>query len=60
MFDISMLTVLKETLESRGVLGQIKARIRAEVFNALDDQASFYWAEGSEVIEYRPYNFKNR
>ena len=42
MFDISMLTVLKETLESRGVLGQIKARIRAEVFNALDDQASFY------------------
>ncbi|XP_028399476.1 lisH domain-containing protein FOPNL-like [Dendronephthya gigantea] len=30
--------VLKETLEHRGVLGQIKARIRAEVFNALDDQ----------------------
>ncbi|XP_015215631.2 centrosomal protein 20 isoform X1 [Lepisosteus oculatus] len=29
---------LKETLESRGVLGQLKARIRAEVFNALDDQ----------------------
>ncbi|CAB3979409.1 lisH domain-containing FOPNL-like [Paramuricea clavata] len=30
--------VLKETLESRGVLGQLKSRIRAEVFNALDDQ----------------------
>ncbi|XP_075624222.1 centrosomal protein 20 isoform X1 [Balearica regulorum gibbericeps] len=31
--------VLKDTLEKRGVLGQIKARIRAEVFNALDDQS---------------------
>jgi lisH domain-containing protein FOPNL len=31
--------VLKETLESRGVLGQIRARIRAEVFNALDEQS---------------------
>ncbi|CAH1795313.1 unnamed protein product [Owenia fusiformis] len=31
-------SVVKETLENRGVLGQIKARIRAEVFNALDDQ----------------------
>lgn len=30
--------VLKETLENRGVLGQIKARIRAEVLRALDDQ----------------------
>ncbi|XP_031567500.1 lisH domain-containing protein FOPNL-like [Actinia tenebrosa] len=30
--------VLKETLENQGVLGQIRARIRAEVFNALDDQ----------------------
>uniref|UniRef100_A0A668S114 Centrosomal protein 20 n=2 Tax=Oreochromis aureus TaxID=47969 RepID=A0A668S114_OREAU len=29
---------LRETLESRGVLGQLKARIRAEVFSALDDQ----------------------
>ncbi|CAM5143372.1 unnamed protein product [Eretmochelys imbricata] len=32
-------TVLKDTLEKRGALGQIKARIRAEVFNALDDQS---------------------
>ncbi|KAL4624517.1 lisH domain-containing protein FOPNL [Arapaima gigas] len=30
-------SALKETLESRGVLGQLKARIRAEVFHALDD-----------------------
>ncbi len=30
--------VLKETLEARGSLGQIKARIRAEIFAALDDQ----------------------
>ncbi|PNI11134.1 LOW QUALITY PROTEIN: FOPNL isoform 3 [Pan troglodytes] len=28
--------VLKDTLE-KGVLGHLKARIRAEVFNALDD-----------------------
>ncbi|XP_027053602.1 lisH domain-containing protein FOPNL-like [Pocillopora damicornis] len=31
-------SVLKETLENRGVLGQIRARVRAEVFSALDDQ----------------------
>jgi lisH domain-containing protein FOPNL len=31
---------LKETLDSRGVLGDLKARIRAEIFNALDDQES--------------------
>jgi hypothetical protein len=29
---------LKETLEARGSLGQIKARIRAEIFAALDDE----------------------
>lgn len=29
---------VRETLESRGVLAQLKARIRAEVFSALDDQ----------------------
>jgi lisH domain-containing protein FOPNL len=44
-----MFTVLKETLENRGVLGQIKARIRAEVFNALDDQASLI----SHVLWYK-------
>ncbi|KAI0208569.1 LisH domain-containing protein FOPNL [Lamellibrachia satsuma] len=30
-------TVVKDTLEDRGVLGQIKARIRAEVFHALEE-----------------------
>lgn len=30
--------VLKETLDNRGVLNQIRARIRAEVFSALDDE----------------------
>ncbi|XP_015237127.1 PREDICTED: lisH domain-containing protein FOPNL [Cyprinodon variegatus] len=29
---------VRETLESRGVLTQLKARIRAEVFSALDEQ----------------------
>lgn len=35
-----LLSVLKETLENRGVLGHIRARVRAEVFSALDDQVS--------------------
>ncbi len=29
--------VLRQTLDNRGVLGEIKARVRAEVFNALDE-----------------------
>lgn len=29
--------VLKETLEERGVLSQIRARIRAEIFNSLNE-----------------------
>ncbi|XP_043097208.1 lisH domain-containing protein FOPNL [Puntigrus tetrazona] len=33
-------SALRETLEARGVLGQLKARIRAEVFSALDDQST--------------------
>lgn len=36
----NFVSVLKETLENRGVLGQIRARVRAEVFGALDDQVS--------------------
>ena len=36
--NFSFALVLKETLENRGVLGQIRARVRAEVFGALDDQ----------------------
>lgn len=39
-FCLSFVPVLKETLENRGVLGQIRARVRAEVFSALDDQVS--------------------
>ena len=31
-------TVIKDTLENKGSLGQIKARIRAEVFNALNEE----------------------
>uniref|UniRef100_A0A2K5ND22 Centrosomal protein 20 n=1 Tax=Cercocebus atys TaxID=9531 RepID=A0A2K5ND22_CERAT len=30
-------SILKDTLEKKGVLGHLKARIRAEVFSALDD-----------------------
>lgn len=40
MFCVSMITVLKHTLDSRGVTGQLKSRIRAEVHNALDDRVS--------------------
>ena len=29
--------VVRETLENRGVLSQLRARVRAEVFSALDD-----------------------
>ncbi|XP_018419710.1 PREDICTED: lisH domain-containing protein FOPNL [Nanorana parkeri] len=32
-------TVLTDTLDKRGVIGQLKAQIRAEVFAALDDQS---------------------
>lgn len=30
--------MVRDTLETRGALAQIKARLRAEVFSALDDQ----------------------
>ena len=33
-------SVLKETLESKGVLNDIRARIRAEVFTALDSEVA--------------------
>ena len=29
---------LKDALESRGVLGEVQAKLRAEVYKALDDQ----------------------
>ena len=48
MFCVSLITVLKHTLDSRGVTGQLKSRIRAEVHSALDDRVSVslnqcYW-----------------
>ncbi|NXH47816.1 FOPNL protein, partial [Dicaeum eximium] len=55
--------VLKDTLEKRGALAQIKARIRAEVFNALDEQGEPRPALSREnllinelVREYLEYN----
>ena len=33
-----MMAVVRERLEARGVLGQLRAQIRAEVYKALDDQ----------------------
>jgi hypothetical protein len=36
------LPALREVLEQRGVLDQLKARIRAEVFGALDEQVQIY------------------
>jgi len=32
--------VLKETLEQKGVLNEVKAKIRAEIFTALDSETS--------------------
>lgn len=37
--DLFMVIALKETLEKKGALGQIKARIRTEVFKALNDRS---------------------
>ena len=33
--------VLRETLENRGALGDVRAHLRAEVSNALEDRTSF-------------------
>ena len=55
--------MVKDTLENRGVLGQIKARLRAEVFSALDDQSEPRPALSNEnllinelIREYLEYN----
>lgn len=32
--------VLKETLENKGVMNQLKAQVRSEVFNAMDDKTA--------------------
>ncbi|NWY76662.1 FOPNL protein, partial [Erithacus rubecula] len=56
-------TVLKDTLEKRGALGQIRARIRAEVFRALEERGEPRPALSREnllinelVREYLEYN----
>ena len=56
-------TVVKETLEARGTLGQIRARIRAEVYNALDDPTDDKPEISSEnfiinelILEYLEFN----
>lgn len=50
--------VLKETLESRGVLQQIRARIRAEIFNSLheDPQEKQQLTMGSLNFEIRKFD----
>ena len=43
-----------ETLQTRGVLGQVKAKVRAEIFAALDDeQVGFFGSllSGAENLE---------
>ena len=37
---------LKDALDSKGVLNQIKARVRAEIFSALDEQVQHCSEEG--------------
>jgi hypothetical protein len=37
--DYFIVLVIKDTLENKGTLAQIKAKIRAEVFNALNDES---------------------
>ena len=33
-------SVLRETLEQKGVLNEVKSKIRAEIFTALDSEAT--------------------
>ncbi|KAK3784053.1 hypothetical protein RRG08_025246 [Elysia crispata] len=55
--------VLKESLENRGALSEIKARIRAEVFAALDDQTEKPQISNENVLifelirEFLDYNY---
>ena len=37
--DYFIVLVIKDALENKGTLAQIKAKIRAEVFNALNDES---------------------
>ncbi len=41
--------VLRETLEARGALLPVKARIRAEIFKALDDQVIWYFIHHTQM-----------
>ena len=43
---------LRDTLAARGSLGQIQARVRAEIFSALEETVSL--AEPNIYPEYRP------
>jgi len=62
----SLVVVVKETLERRGVLSSIKGRIRSEVFAALDDKTVVKPKPSNETIlindlirEYLEYNNYN-
>jgi lisH domain-containing protein FOPNL len=55
--------VLRETLEQKGVLGEVKAKIRAEIFTALDSESAGKPALSNEnmiinemIREYLEYN----
>ena len=55
--------VLRETLEQKGVLNEVKAKIRAEIFTALDSEATGKPALSNEnmiinemIREYLEYN----
>lgn len=59
----SYLTVIADTLERRGALSDIRAKIRAEVFNALDDRSLVKPKPSNDTIlinelirEYLEYN----
>ena len=43
---------LRDTLAARGSLGQIQARVRAEIFSALEETVSL--ADPNIYLEYRP------
>ena len=56
-------SVLRETLEQKGVLNEVKAKIRAEIFTALDSEATGKPALSNEnmiinemIREYLEYN----
>ncbi len=40
-FGSPLSSALRDVLDQRGVLDQLKARVRAEIFNSLDEQVSW-------------------